>query len=267
MDTTIRQEIFETAKKWIYQAGETIRKQVYESYQIDTKADANDLVTDVDKSTEQFFANKIRNTYSSHRILGEEGYGDNIESLKGTIWIIDPIDGTMNFVHQKKNFAISIGIFHEGSGEIALIYDVMADVLYSAIRGGGAYRNDEKLPLLKDTVTLDKSIIALNSIITCENKHINEKKIHELIKDCRSTRSYGSAALEFAYVAEGSIDAYITLTLAPWDFAAGLILIDEVGGLTTQLDGKPVQLLEKSSIITSNRNIQQEIINGYIEWK
>src|SRR5699024_6193563 len=127
MNKTIREEIFLYAKKWIYEAGENIRKQIYKTYQINTKSDANDLVTDVDKSTEQFFAGKIRNQYPKHQILGEEGYGDNVKSLDGTIWIIDPIDGTMNFVHQKKNFAISIGVFQDGVGEIGLIYDVMAD--------------------------------------------------------------------------------------------------------------------------------------------
>ncbi|MGN8645154.1 inositol monophosphatase family protein [Gracilibacillus sp. HCP3S3_G5_1] len=267
MDAATRQKIFEDAKQWIYQAGQLIRNQIDDPYQIDTKSDANDLVTAVDRSTEQFFTKKIREKYPSHSIVGEEGYGDKVESLDGTLWIIDPIDGTMNFVHQKRNFAISIGIFHDGIGEIGLIYNVMEDILYSGKRGEGAYRNQDKLPLLGEEVTLETSIIALNSSLACENKRINEKKVQQLIHDSRGTRSYGSAALEFAFVAEGIIDAYLTMRLAPWDFAAGLILVEEVGGITIQANGQPVNLLEKNTILTCNKAIKEQLIDEYIEFK
>ncbi|WP_208589385.1 inositol monophosphatase family protein [Gracilibacillus suaedae] len=267
MDETTRQQIFEDARKWVYQAGKLIRDQIDDPYQIETKSDANDLVTAVDRSTEQFFTEKIREKYPNHSIVGEEGYGDKVESLDGTLWIIDPIDGTMNFVHQKRNFAISIGIYHEGVGEIGLIYNVMEDVLYSGKKGEGAYRNQDKLQPLGEQVSLETSIIALNSSLACENKRINEKKVQQLIKDSRGTRSYGSAALEFAFVAEGIVDAYLTMRLAPWDFAAGLILVEEVGGVTIQANGKPVNLLEKNTILTCNSKIKQQLLAEYIEFK
>ncbi|WP_058306981.1 inositol monophosphatase family protein [Gracilibacillus massiliensis] len=267
MNKTIRQNIYNDAEKWIYQAGKLIREQIHDNYQIDTKSNANDLVTEVDRSTEQFFAEKIRETYPSHHIVGEEGYGDKVDSLDGTIWIIDPIDGTMNFVHQKRNFAISIGIYHDGIGEIGFIYNVMDDVLYTGIKGEGAFRNGQRLAQLTEQVNLETSIIALNSSLACESKRINEKKVQQLIKDCRGTRSYGSAALEFAYVAEGIVDAYLTMRLAPWDFAAGLILVNEVGGVTVQANGQPVNLLEKNTILTTNKQIQHQLLDTYIDLK
>ncbi|GAB2543275.1 inositol monophosphatase family protein [Gracilibacillus alcaliphilus] len=267
METTIRQNIFENAKKWVYEAGKRIREQMQHEFQINTKSNVNDLVTEIDRSTEQFFANQIRTTYPSHYIISEEGFGDKINDMNGTIWIIDPIDGTMNFVHQKRNFAISIGIYHNGVGEIALIYNVIDDVLYTAIKGEGAYRNRDRLPQLKQDVQLETSILAMNSLFACENRRVNEKKIQQLIIDCRGTRSYGSAALEFAYVAEGIIDAYVTLRLSPWDFGAGLILVREVGGETIQLDGKPVNFLQNNTILTCNPAIRQRILTDYIEWK
>ncbi|MDX8044887.1 inositol monophosphatase family protein [Gracilibacillus sp. S3-1-1] len=266
MDIAIRQQIFEDAKEWIYQAGQQIREQMNNPYEIDTKSNANDLVTAVDKSTEQFFAEKIRGTYPGHSIVGEEGYGDKVESLDGTLWIVDPIDGTMNFVHQKRNFAISIGIYHDGIGEIGLIYNVMDDVLYSAKKGEGAYREQVKLPLLRDDVKLETSVLGLNAQLVCENKYYNAKKIQQLIRDCRGTRSYGSAALEFAHVAEGILDGYVSMRLAPWDIAAGIVLVEEVGGVTVQATGKPVNLLQNSTILTTNKQIKDRVIDHYIEF-
>src|SRR5690625_3248397 len=113
MNSTIREELFKQAKEWIILAGHNIREKINDPLDVDTKADPNDLVTSMDKETEKFFAQQIKNKYPNHLIFGEEGYGDDIDSLNGTIWIIDPIDGTMNFVHQKRNFAISLGIRSE----------------------------------------------------------------------------------------------------------------------------------------------------------
>src|SRR5699024_7312610 len=139
-----------------------IKKRINDPIEIDTKSNPNDLVTTLDKETEQLFAQYIKETYPDHLLLGEEGFGDDVKSLEGTIWIIDPIDGTMNFVHQKRNFAISIGVYHDSVGEIGLIYDVMEDVLYSAMKDKGAYKNGIKLPMLSEKMTIQKSIIGLN---------------------------------------------------------------------------------------------------------
>ncbi|WP_130859797.1 MULTISPECIES: inositol monophosphatase family protein [Gracilibacillus] len=267
MDVTIRQGIFDHAKKWVYEAGNTIRKQMQESFQVDTKSNPNDLVTEIDRSTERFFIERIRREFPAHHIVSEEGYGDNVTDAEGTIWIIDPIDGTMNFVHQKRNFAISIGIYQDGVGEIALIYNVMDDVLYTALKGEGAFRNEEPLQQLSNEVSIETSIIAMNSSLACENDRINEKKIQQLIRDSRGTRSYGSAALEFAFVAEGIVDAYLTIRLSPWDFAAGLILVREVGGVTIQSNGEPVDMLHNNTILTSNQEIQSDLLERYIDLK
>src|SRR5699024_4186314 len=148
MNKSSRESIFNQAKQWVLEAGEMIRININEPLTVDTKTSTNDLVTTVDKHTEQHYADNIKKTDPNHIILSEEGFGDELLSLDGTVWIIDPIDGTMNFVHQKRNFAISIGIYQDGVGDIGFIYDVMSDVLYSAKKGEGAYKDDVKLPLL-----------------------------------------------------------------------------------------------------------------------
>src|SRR5690625_4105778 len=116
MDKKLRASIRLQAEEWIFEAGEMIRNKMSNPFIIDTKTNKNDLVTEVDKKTEKFFAEKVKETYPSHLLLGEEGYGDKVNNLDGTTWIIDPIDGTTNFVHLKKDFAISIGIYHDEIG-------------------------------------------------------------------------------------------------------------------------------------------------------
>lgn len=256
-------EIDKKAKEWVNEAGQRIRDSFSTTLSIQTKSNPNDLVTNMDKETEQFFISKIKEYYPEHRILGEEGYGHKIESPEGVIWIIDPIDGTMNFVHQQRNFAISIGIYEDGIGKIGLIYDVVHNELYHAIKGEGAFMNDIPLPKL-EKVSVKEAIIALNATWVAENRAIDPKVLGPLVRDSRGTRSYGTAAIELAYVAAGRLDAYITMRLAPWDYAAGLILLSEVGGIATTLKGDPINIIEKSSFLIAKEGLHEEILNGYI---
>lgn len=265
MDSVVREALFNHVRSWILDAGELIKERIDGPFEVSTKSNANDLVTEVDQDVERFFAKKIKQHYKDHLLLSEEGFGDDLKGTKGTIWIIDPIDGTMNFVNQKRNFAISIGIYHEGIGEIGFVYDVMANNLYSGMRNSGAFKNDEKLPMLKPSLALEQSIICLNHYWLCENRLIDEKIMQSLVKRVRGTRAYGSAALEFAHVAEGIIGAYLTMRLEPWDIAAGRIIVKEVGGKTTDIDGEEVGMLERSSIITGNPNVHNKIISEYLQ--
>jgi myo-inositol-1(or 4)-monophosphatase len=268
MEQQQRNELFEQAKTWIIEAGDQIRKKIDQPRNIQTKSNPNDLVTEMDEKTEEFLADLIQSHYPEHKLIGEEGFGQDVESLEGIVWIVDPIDGTMNFVHQKKNFAISIGIYEDGIGEIGLIYDVMEDTLYHAIRGEGAYKNHESLPKLNETRPLHQSILALNTTwLLPENPHVEHQGVQELVKKLRSTRSYGSAALELAYVAEGVLDGYLTMTLMPWDYAAGAILINEVGGVVTQADQRELDYLHKTSVLAARAPIHSEISEEFVTLK
>ncbi|GIO22341.1 inositol monophosphatase family protein [Oceanobacillus sp. J11TS1] len=264
MDQQQRQEIYETAKNWIYEAGEQIREHMNEPLGIETKSNANDLVTVLDKQTEKFFVDRIHQVYPDHHIIGEEGFGDTLTNVDGTVWIIDPIDGTMNFVHQKRTFAISIGILHNGVGEIGFIYDVMGDILYHVKRGEGAFKNDVQLAPLDKEKKLSESIIGMNHFWLCENRLVDYTVMQKFVRTVRGTRSHGSASLELAYIAEGVQDAYLALSLSPWDVAAGIILNQEVGGITGDIDGNPWNPLKRSSILVANPAIHDEIV-GFIK--
>jgi myo-inositol-1(or 4)-monophosphatase len=256
-------KIDKNAKDWILEAGKRIRDSFSTKLMIKTKSSPDDLVTNMDHDIEKFFIEKITSTFTNHRILGEEGFGDEVTTLSGVVWIIDPIDGTMNFVHQQKNFAISVGIYEDGVGKIGLIYDVVSNELYHAKKGQGAFFNDVRLPNL-NPVRLEEAIIGINATWVTENKRINPSKLSPLVKRVRGTRSYGSAAIEMAYVASGRIDAYMTMRLSPWDFAAGLILIEEVGGIVSTIEGRPLNLLKQNSVFASNTSFHDEVIQTYI---
>ncbi|MEH7076054.1 inositol monophosphatase family protein [Neobacillus drentensis] len=257
-------QIYEQAKEWVYQAGAKIRLSFNSTLDIETKSNANDLVTNMDKEIEQFFISKIRDVYPGHKILGEEGFGDNLISLDGIVWMIDPIDGTMNFIHQQRNFAISLGVYENGVGKIGIIYDVVHDELYHAMRGKGAYINEQSLvPLTKTTIR--ESIIALNATWVMENHRIDHNLMIPLVKAARGTRSFGSAALELVFVAAGRVDAYLSMRLSPWDVAAGAVIIEELGGLVTNLRGEKLNFLAQDSLFAAKPGLHQSILRDYLK--
>jgi len=266
MNSQRREEIFEQAKIWVEEAGNIIEERINDELVIDTKTHANDLVTEMDKDIELFFANKIKEKYPTHLLLGEEGYGDDVQTLEGTIWIIDPIDGTKNFVHQKKNFAISVGIFHEGVGEIGFIYNVMADVLYSAKRNEGAYKNNVRMKPLNKEVNFEEAIFAFKHDLLCKSKDFDAELIEDFVNEIRGARYGGAAALEIAQVAEGIVDGYISKRLSPWDVAAGIVIMNEVGGIVNRSNSDSVNMLEKGTIVACNEVLSEKIFKYLKNW-
>ncbi|MGK9045156.1 inositol monophosphatase family protein [Mammaliicoccus vitulinus] len=253
-------EIYKFAYQIIAEAGKVIRDSIDEEIQIETKSNPNDLVTNIDKETEERLFNQIMSTYPEHRILGEEGHGKDIKDTSGVLWIVDPIDGTLNFVHQQENFAISIGIYIDGEKYAGFVYDVMNDKMYHALAGKGAWLNEEQLKPLKDT-ELKTSLISTNPLWLTKEK-LSGIYV-PIVDNSRSTRAYGSAALDFANVAKGITSAYLTMRLQPWDFAGGLIIVEEVGAVVTNQLGEQLNILEANSILIGNKAIHNELLNEY----
>lgn len=254
------------AKSLIKEAGRKIRTSFSTRIEINTKSNKNDLVTNIDQEIEQFFIKNIQFTYPNHRVLGEEGFGDQVTALNGIVWMIDPIDGTTNFVHQQRNFAISIGVYHEGIGQLGYIYDVVRDELYAAYKGAGAYVNDERLPQLRKG-TVEEAVIGLNARWLNSKRPLDGQKLLGLVADCRGVRSYGSAALEIAYVASGKLDAYISGRLSPWDIAGGSIIAQEVGAIATTLKGEALNLVHSDSFVVARPDLHEILLENYIDLK
>lgn len=258
--------IDEFAKEMIFEAGRRIRESFSYDLEIETKSSANDLVTNIDRETELFFIEQIKAFDPSHRILGEEGMGERVNDLEGFVWIIDPIDGTMNFVKQHRHFMISVGLFVEGVGKLGYIFDVMREDLFYAIAGEGAWYNDSPMRKLQ-SVSLEEAVIGINASWVTPNSKINHEKIIDLVRTVRGTRSYGSAAMEIAFVVSGKLDAYISMRLAPWDIGGGTIIAKEVGAITTNLHGEGFDFLSTDTFIIANPSIHQLILDKYIEEK
>jgi myo-inositol-1(or 4)-monophosphatase len=259
-------EVDQFAKEIIFEAGKRIRNSFSYDLLVETKSDANDLVTNIDRETELFFIEKIKSFNPSHKIIGEEGMGEFVDSLEGPVWIIDPIDGTMNFIKQHRHFMITIGFFVDGVGKLGYIFDVMQEDLYYAIDGKGAWYNESPLRKL-NPIKIEEAVIGMNASWVTPNKRINHEKMINLVRTVRGTRSYGSAAMEIAFVVSGKLDAYISMRLSPWDIGGGTIIAREVGAIATNLKGDACNLLTQDTFIIANPTIHQQILDNFIEEK
>ena len=255
-------EIDRLAKSWVKEAGQRIKQSMKEKMTIETKSNPNDLVTNIDKETERFsLKNSIGFSGSSYswrrRPRGQAHiFGRRRLDHRSDRWYDELYSSKTQFCDFNRHF-------ENGKGKIGLIYDVTHDELYHAFQGEGAYINNTKLGKMKE-VPLEESILAINATWITENRRIDPSVLSPLVRRVRGTRSYGSAALELAYVAAGRMDVYVTMRLAPWDYAAGCILLDEVGGTYTTIDGKPLNFLENHSIVAGNPAAHRAIFDEYL---
>lgn len=218
----------------VLEAQQIIKERIKENFDISIKNNnQSDLVTEVDIEIEKFLVKRIKEAYPEDGFITEENTVP-IEAAE-YVWIIDPIDGTMNFVYTLTDFAISVALYQNKVGKIGVICDVMKDELFVGVKGEGATVNGKPIPKL-EPVSVRASIVdvSLRTITT-----LKEQKRADLLKMSReilSHRNLGSAALRIAHIATGRIHMYISDTLCIWDFAAGMVILEEVGGYHNYLE-------------------------------
>lgn len=253
-------DMLSKAKEWAIEAGKISLKRAENPLEYTFKSSPSDLVTQVDKEVEEFIIQKILNHYPEHGIIGEEGTFERDPKEFDTLWVIDPIDGTMNFVHQQINYVVSVAVVHKGIGMLGVIYDPSRDELFWALKGEGAYLNGSPLKLDKP-VNLQEALICSSLFWNQRAEELGLVNVlYDLPKKSRGIRVYGCAALEMAYVAAGRVDAYVSLFLNPWDFAGGKVIVEEAGGNTTTLDGSEIPLTEVSTVVASNPFLHPQLI-------
>ncbi len=199
-----------------------------------TSKGLNDFVTEVDRASEQAIIEIIHNAYPSHAILAEESgrqKGDHYQ------WIIDPLDGTTNYLHGFPQFSVSIALKHKGVLVSGVIYDPLREELFTATRGEGALLNDRRIRVSKRQALAGALLGTGYPYRDQSTLETYLSMLRELIKETAGIRRPGSAALDIAYVAAGRTDGFWELGLAQWDFAAGALLVQEAGGTVTDLAG------------------------------
>lgn len=255
-------EILTFAKQIAEDAGNKIFEMIQgEEIEIHTKTSDTDLVTQVDQEIEKRLTDQILRKYPEHTVMGEEGMSETSLSAEYR-WYIDPIDGTTNFIHQQINYCISIALYKRNEGLIGIVYDPTRREMFWAGRGLGAYLNHSRLANIEEK-RLQEALIGTNLVwVRRTRKWGLEQQIYEIAKRCRGIRSLGAAALELAYVAAGRLDGFISLHLSPWDFAAGQVLIREVGGQITDFNGMELPLkTEKYGLLAARENAHREILH------
>lgn len=201
---------------------------------IDTKSSSVDLVTDADKATEKFLVDAIRNRRPDDGILGEEGTDDQTQS--GVRWIIDPLDGTTNFVYSIPMYSVSIGATVNGIPVAGAVYNPILDELYCASTGSGAFLNDAPLKT-NDVRELETALVGTGFAYEAAMRAHQGTIAAELLPQIRDIRRAGSAALDLCNVASGRVDAYYEHAVKPWDVTAGYVIATEAGAKVTGLEG------------------------------
>lgn len=252
------------AKEWMTEAAGHIRRQLNSDIRVETKSNRKDLVTSVDQEVEVFFREKIANHFPEDQYFGEEKMGDNPTNLNGGVWIVDPIDGTANFVLQQNHFAIMLAYYEDGQGLMGIIYDVTADDYFEVIKGQGIKRNGQIFTPPYQDKDLANSLIAINGGMVMKNT----LGVQDLITTSMGLRIYGSAGIELIALIKGEIAAYVSPRLQPWDIAAGIVFAEEIGIKVTQFSGQPINLLERNRVLVAYPSAYDQMI-GHLkgDWK
>lgn len=228
-----------------------------EQLSVETKS-RNDFVSEVDRAAEAAIVQELRGKFPDHAILGEEGGQQGGRSTEFE-WLIDPLDGTTNYLHGFPQFSISIAMKYRGQLEHGVVYDPLREELYTATRGRGAHLNDRRLRVTKRP-GIEGALLG-TGIPFRDQGHIDAYlgMLKALIADSAGVRRPGSAALDFAYVAAGRLDGFWELGLAPWDFAAGALLVTEAGGTVTDLAGGD-RYLDTGNVVAGNLRLHAAMI-------
>jgi len=222
------------------------------------KKDNNSIVTEVDRAAEAAIMEVILDAYPTHTILAEEsGYHANQE--EDYQWVIDPLDGTTNFMHGHPHYAISIALAYKGQTQQAVVYNIQRNQLFTATRGNGAYLDDRRIHVSKrahfDACLLSTSIPTFNK----KTADLYLAILRDMVGLQISTRNEGSAALDLCHVAAGQTDGFFAFHLKPWDIAAGALIVEEAGGIVTDSYGEN-NSFKTGHIVAANPKLLDQLL-------
>ena len=226
--------------------------------QVNTKA-PNDFVTEVDLAAENAIIEILLGAYPGHGILAEESGNTRGAKDSDYVWIIDPLDGTTNFIHGLPTYAVSIALAFRNQVQQAVVYDPARNDLFFASKGRGAFLNDKRLRVSKRTRIAD-ALIGTGFPFSKDDDVARYIRMFEtVLKSCAGLRRPGAAALDLCYVAAGWYDAFFETGLSPWDVAAGSLLVTEAGGLVGNFTGE-ADFLHRREVVAGNPKIYGQLV-------
>jgi myo-inositol-1(or 4)-monophosphatase len=240
-------------------AAELLKRGFGTSFEISSKKGIQNLVTEYDKAAEELIISTIHGRFPDHSFLAEESGSSGTEN-SSVVWIIDPLDGTVNFAHHIPHFSVSIAASVNKEIISGVVCQPMLGELFVAEKGEGAFLNGRPLHVTS-TSDFEHAILA-----TGFPYNVHENPLKCVDRFCEMTklgvpiRRLGSAAIDLAYVAAGRFDAYWEVSLHPWDMAAGKLLVEEAGGKVTHYDGTPHRIFHYDTLVASNGVLHQKMI-------
>lgn len=258
--------LLNSAIRYVKEASQLIMGHINDPLQMKEKINHSDLVTEVDVQIEQFLCNSIKVDYPEHWILSEEACAQKDahqmmkHPLEGYGWIIDPIDGTINFIHRIQHFAISVGIMKDGLLVCGVVYNPITKELYTAQTGAGAFLNGQQIHVGTEHEISDALLATGFQAVEWKTNSSVLEKIGKIVGKSRNVRILGAASLDLCLVASGRLTGFWHDGLYPWDVAAGSIIIQEAGGIITNRDGDPYHLSDHT-LVASNQRIHQSLLS------
>jgi myo-inositol-1(or 4)-monophosphatase len=240
-------------------AGRLLAGKFNSKLEIHYKGEIN-LVTEADKMSEDLIIAAINSSFPDHGILSEESPAQNSQAMLR--WIIDPLDGTTNYAHGYPIFCVSIALEKEGVVVLGVIYDPLRDDMFVAERGKGAYLNGKKMNVSK-TVNLSRSLLATGFPYDIRESKVNNLNHFNLMAmEAQAIRRAGAAALDIAYLACGRFDGFWELKLMPWDMAASCLMVEEAGGIISNMNGCKWDI-SSPDVLISNGLIHEQMISVF----
>lgn len=253
MNTMYEHQMIELVKK----AGELMTSHD-DDLQVTVKGRAN-FVTQMDVAVQEYLHKGLMEINPQVTLLAEEQDNGQVDPAKA-YWILDPIDGTQNYIRHMGLSAIGLAYYAQKELQTGIIYNPFTKELFHAVRGQGAYLNDRPIHVTA-TETLANSLVAIGtSPYDREYTDSNFKLFKDVFQNCLDIRRCGSACLDLAYVAAGRMDIYFERNLKPWDMAAGILLVREAGGTVTDYAGKPPKVTSNAHIVAGNGRVNKEIL-------
>jgi len=250
--------VLDVAVEAAREAGMFLKSSVGKVKNIETKeGEVRNMVSEIDRGSEEIIINRIKRQFPSHAILAEEsGAHDTSAEYR---WVIDPLDGTTNFLHEVPIFSVTIGVERMGEIVAGVVYDPNLDELFTAEKGSGSYLNGQRMRVSQTPELIHSLLVTGFPYDIARNPDHPADHFTNFLMEAQGIRRLGSAALDLSYVAAGRFDGFWEVQLQPWDMAAGVLFIREAGGRVTDFSGAPSTIFKKN-VLASNGIIHDAML-------